>query len=52
MSGDAHVRFWERLGVQLPGPTHPASGLPTVFAGSLLAIYTLHLPQINLDLVL
>jgi hypothetical protein len=25
MSGDAHVRFWERLGVQLPGPTHPST---------------------------
>ena len=23
MSGDAHVRFCERLGVRLPGPTHP-----------------------------
>ena len=22
MSGDVHVRFYERLGVQLPGPTH------------------------------
>jgi hypothetical protein len=23
MSGDAHVRFWESLGVQLPGATQP-----------------------------
>jgi hypothetical protein len=22
MSGDAHVRFWESLGVQLPGATY------------------------------
>jgi hypothetical protein len=23
MSGDAHVRFWESLGVQFPGATQP-----------------------------
>ena len=24
MSGDVHVRFWERLRVQFPGSTHPS----------------------------
>jgi hypothetical protein len=27
MSREVHVRFCERLGVQLPGPTSPASTL-------------------------
>jgi len=27
MSGDAHVRFYERLGAKLRGPTHPVSGI-------------------------
>ena len=26
MSGDVHVRFWERLGVQFPRATHLIAG--------------------------
>jgi len=29
MSGDAHVQFWESLGVRFPGATHPEVELPT-----------------------
>ena len=32
MSGDAHVRFCERLGVKFPGATHPAGTVFLVFA--------------------
>ena len=32
MSGDAHVQFWEGLGVRFPGATLP---LPTVSMSSL-----------------
>ena len=31
MTGDSHVRFCERLGVQVPGPTRPRGEIPRAY---------------------